>query len=71
MITWSIGEFDSDGDTFDDGVFLHFGTARIRAADNVDHLLDLLEKLISSEKEMREHSPFERDRLQKKGELKP
>ena len=34
-ITFSVNDYDSDGDCREKGVFLHFGETRVKAADSI------------------------------------
>jgi hypothetical protein len=34
-ITFSINEYDKDGDITDNGVFLHFGDTRVKVCDSI------------------------------------
>jgi len=49
--TFSINDYDSDGDIYKKGVFLHFGETRIKAADSLDEFRHIIEhfKLIIGE----------------------
>jgi hypothetical protein len=58
----SIGDFDEDGDVCDTGVFLHSGYGRIRVAESVTEYEQILKKLLNSVPDMRDVSPFDRDR---------
>jgi len=51
-INFSIHEYDKDGEGMDSGVFLHFGTARVKAAETlkdfreiVRHFEDMVEEI--------------------------
>ena len=45
---FSINSHDSDGDSFEEGIYLHFGETRIRVAENLpefDRLLGTLARM--------------------------
>ena len=44
-IVFSVNEYDSDGDATDKGVFLHFGEARVKAADSIDDFLSIVQHM--------------------------
>jgi hypothetical protein len=35
-ISFSVHDYDFEGDIFDSGIFLHFGDTRIKIADNLE-----------------------------------
>jgi hypothetical protein len=37
---FSVNSYDSDGDLFEVGVYLHFGDTRVRVADTIEDFLD-------------------------------
>ena len=39
-IMFSVNSYDSDGDLFEVGVYLHFEDARVRVADTIEDFLD-------------------------------
>lgn len=41
-ITFSINEYDRDGDCTEKGVFLHFDNTRVKAADTIKDFADIV-----------------------------
>ena len=41
--TFTVNDYDSDGDIFKKGIFLHFGETRIKAADSIDEFRQIIE----------------------------
>lgn len=47
--SFSINDYDRDGDIYQDGIFLHFGDTRIKAAETLDEFKkwpDMFKKMI-------------------------
>lgn len=51
-ILFSVNEYDQDGDVTERGIFLHFGTTRVLAADNfadfrtiIEHFHGMIEEI--------------------------
>jgi hypothetical protein len=44
-ITFSINDYDRDGDLTESGVYLHFGTTRVRVCDSVDEFSEVFTQL--------------------------
>jgi hypothetical protein len=40
-ISFSIGDFDANGDVFEKGIYFHFGDTRIKMSDTLDELKEL------------------------------
>lgn len=45
-ISYSINSYDADGDIVEGGFFLHFGEVRIKVADNVHELQNVVDKIV-------------------------
>jgi hypothetical protein len=53
--TFAINTYDRDGDTMDEGIFLHFGDTTLKVADDKDGFAAFIEHLNSIETEIREN----------------
>ena len=54
-ITFSINQYDEDGDIIDEGIFLHFDSATIKVADNFTEFKTIIwamEKIVKEIAEM-------------------
>ena len=52
-ISFSINEYDHDGDVFEEGIFLHFGECKIHVAASLKGFKDVRRQLKKIEKEIR------------------
>jgi hypothetical protein len=53
-IKFSINEYDRDGDIVEEGVFLHFGRCRVKAAENIEDfytIVDTLNRIVTEIKQ--------------------
>ena len=53
--TFSINEYDSDGDQSEEGIYLHFEGCRVRVADDIDGFDELINHLIKVKTEIVEN----------------
>jgi len=53
--TFSINDYDSDGDVVDTGVYLHFGDSRIKVADSAFDFVSFINHLKGMHKEIVEN----------------
>ena len=51
-ITFSVNEYDRDGDVTEKGVFLHFGDTRVLVCDFVEEFPDVLQNIEDIKKEL-------------------
>ena len=54
-LTFSIHEYDSDGDILDEGLFIHCEGIRIKIGDYLDSIDDLINQLQKIKKEILEN----------------
>jgi len=54
-ILFSVNEYDRDGDITESGIFLHFGTTRIKAADSIKDFREIVGHLEAMIKEIEEN----------------
>ena len=50
--TFSVNDYDADGDIVSDGIFLHFQSARIKVAKDITEYDDFIRHLESMRKEI-------------------
>lgn len=55
QVTFSVHEYDKDGDIADAGIFLHFGGTKIRVAKNMKEFEAFIERLKTMPEEIREN----------------
>jgi hypothetical protein len=53
--TFTINDYDKDGDIFDAGIFLHFGDTRIKVGKTMDDLDYFIRSLKEMKKEIKEN----------------
>ena len=53
--TFSINDYDRDGDIFEEGIFLHFGVTRVKVADSLNEFAAFIEHLNKIYTEIREN----------------
>jgi hypothetical protein len=53
--TFSINDYDSDGDIFGNGVFLHFGDTRIKISDDIEGFNGFIDHLKGMRSEISEN----------------
>lgn len=54
-ITFSVNEYDRDGDATDEGIFLHFNDCRVKAADNINDFRSIVEHMEAMVREIEEN----------------
>lgn len=54
-IMFSVNEYDRDGDATDEGVFLHFGGTRVKAAENISDFRTIVQHMESMVREIEEN----------------
>ncbi len=54
-IVFSVNEYDRDGDVTDEGVFLHFGETRVKAADSIDDFRSIVQHMKDMVSEIEEN----------------
>ena len=54
-ICFSVNSYDSDGDVFIKGVFLHFGKTTIQVTDSVEEFKDIVAHIATIGKEIEEN----------------
>lgn len=54
-VTFSINEYDFEGDIMEKGIFLHFGHTKIKVANTMEEYEDFLINLYSIKTELREN----------------
>lgn len=54
-VQFSVNEFDIDGDLSEEGVYLHFGEAKVRVAKDLQDYKDFIAELQRMEKEVAEY----------------
>lgn len=52
QVTFSVNEYDSDGDVSERGIFIHFGNVRVKVGERVDDLTSVIDQLTSCRKEI-------------------
>jgi hypothetical protein len=53
--TFSVNDYDKDGDIFEEGIFFHFGDTRIKVTNTVEELSDWPEYIASMITEIKEN----------------
>jgi len=53
--TFSINEYDHEGDEVESGIYLHFNGARIRAAESIEEFELFIDRLVSIKNEIKEN----------------
>lgn len=56
-IYFSINSYDSDGDVYEDGVYLHFGDTTIRVAENYIEFKEVVDRISLMQKQIEEMYP--------------
>lgn len=56
-IYFSINSYDSDGDIYEDGVYLHFGDTTIRVAENYIEFKEVVDRISLMQKQIEEMYP--------------
>lgn len=56
-ITFSVNDYDSDGDIVERGIFLHFGDASVKAADSMLAFREIVEQMEAIIREIEETHP--------------
>ena len=54
-ITFSVNEYDRDGDCTDKGVFLHFGGTKVKASDTIKDFADIVRHFEAMRDEIEEN----------------
>jgi len=54
-MTFSMNSNDSDGDVYEEGIYLHFGDVRIRVGKNIDDYENFIAHLEHMKKEIEEN----------------
>lgn len=54
-VTFSINEYDFEGDIVEKGIYLHFGHTKIKVADNMEEYEDFLINLYTIKTELLEN----------------
>jgi len=56
-ITFSVNDYDSDGDLTDEGIFLHFGKTRVHAAESTEDFRTIVQHMEAMVREIEENYP--------------
>lgn len=51
--TFSVNEYDNDGDVANNGIFFHLGALRIKICDEVEELDDFIAHIVEIKEEIR------------------
>lgn len=58
-ITFSVNEYDRDGDCIDKGVFLHFGQTRVKVSDSIKEFSEIVPHFESIRDEIENNYSFD------------
>ncbi len=59
-VTFSVNEYDYDGDIMEKGIYLHFNNTKIKVADTIEEYKKLVDDLESIAEELDENNYRER-----------
>jgi hypothetical protein len=54
-ILFSVNRYDKDGDSYEEGIYLHFGEIAVRVAETIEEYEAIVERLKGMTKEIREN----------------
>lgn len=60
-VTFSVNEYDYEGDIFNTGIFLHFGNCRILVAKNPEFFKQFVNRIVEMIPEIEENYKFKYD----------
>lgn len=54
-IAFSVNDYDRDGDATDEGIFLHFGGTRVKAAESIEDFRTIVQHMEAMVREIEEN----------------